>query len=114
MILASYIGSFLMAGAYLAIGGCISALTKNQVIAFVLSVAVCLVFVLIGFPAVLEFFSSWLPAFVVDSLTSFSFLTHFSAITRGVIDTRDIVFFASLIACFLMANAVIIDAKKAD
>lgn len=114
VILASYIGSWLMAGAYLAIGACVSAMTKNQVIAFVVSLVVCLGFILAGFPIVLEFFHGWAPQWLVDSIRSFSFLTHFNSITKGVIDARDIVFFGSLIACCLFANAVLLDKTKAD
>jgi ABC-2 type transport system permease protein len=114
VILASYIGSFLMAGAYLAIGACISAITKNQVIAFVLSVMVCFLFILAGFPTVLDFFSGWTPQVLLEAISSFSFLSHFNAITKGVIDARDLVFFLSLIVCFLFANAIVIELKKAD
>ena len=116
VILASYVGSLLMAGGYLAIGACISALTKNQVIAFVLSLMLCLVFILAGFPMVLDFvsFHGWTPQAVVDAVRSFSFLTHFNSITKGVIDARDVLFFGSLIAMCLFANAVLLDLKKAD
>jgi ABC-2 type transport system permease protein len=114
VILASYVGSLLMAGGYLAIGACISALTKNQVIAFVLSLMLCLVFILAGFPMVLDFVSGWAPQAVVDAVRSFSFLTHFNSITKGVIDARDVLFFGSLIAMCLFANAVLLDLKKAD
>ncbi len=114
VILASYLGSLLMAGAYLAIGACMSALTKNQVIAFVVSVVVCLMLVLSGFPVVLDFVSAWAPAVLVEAISSFSFLTHFNAIGRGVIDLRDIVYFVSLIALFLFANVILIELKKAD
>ena len=114
VILASYLGSLLMAGAYLAIGAAISALTRNQVIAFVISLVVCLAFVLAGLPMVLDFFSGWAPATFVEGIASFSFLTHFNAITRGVIDSRDLVFFATLIGLFLFANAILLDLKKAD
>lgn len=114
VILASYLGSLLMAGAFLAIGGCMSALTRNQVIAFVVSAVVCLGFVLSGFPLVLDFFSSWAPEFVVQAVSSFSFLSHFNAISEGVIELRDVVYFVSLIAFWLFANAVVIDLKKAD
>ncbi|GMQ76464.1 MAG: ABC transporter permease [Gammaproteobacteria bacterium] len=113
-ILASYLGSFLMAGAFLAIGACVSSLTRNQVIAFVLSAVVSLGFVLSGFPLVLDFFSAWAPDFLVQAVSSFSFLNHFNAITEGVIELRDIVFFVSLIVFWLFANAVVIDLKKAD
>ncbi|HEY0523878.1 MAG TPA: ABC transporter permease subunit [Stellaceae bacterium] len=114
VILASYIGSFLMAGAFLAIGACLSALTKNQVIAFVITAAISFVFTVSGSPIVLGLFQSWAPDAVLRTLASFSFLTHFNAITRGVIDLRDAVFFASVIGIFLTANVVLVDLKKAD
>jgi len=113
VILASYIGSLFMAGGYLAIGSCISAVTRNQVIAFVLSVVVCFLFTVAGLPVVLGFFSAWAPQALVDTIASFSFLTHFTAIIQGVIDVRDVVYFASLIVLWLGANAIVIDAKKA-
>jgi len=112
VILASYIGSFLMAGAYMSIGACISATTKNQVIAFVVSVAVCFLFTVSGAPLVIDFFRAWAPLTLVTAVSSFSFLTHFQAIAAGVVDLRDIIFFFSLIALFLFANVVIIDLKK--
>lgn len=114
VILASYLGSLLMAGAFLAIGSCVSALTRNQVIAFVVSAVVCLGFVLSGFPLVLEFFSGWAPQFLIQAVSSFSFLSHFNEISKGVIDLRDLVYFISLIVFWLFANAVVIDVKKAD
>ena len=83
VILASYIGSFLMAGGYLAIGACISATTNNQVIAFVVSVVVCFLFTISGAPLVLDFFRAWAPLALVNAISSFSFLTHFTAITAG-------------------------------
>jgi ABC-2 type transport system permease protein len=113
-IVAGYVGSFLMAGGFLAIGSCVSAATKNQVIAFVVSVVLCFLFLLSGFPTVQDFFSAWAPEVVTDAIASFSFFTHFDAISKGVIDARDLVFFGSLIAFFLFANALILDAKKAD
>jgi ABC-2 type transport system permease protein len=113
-ILAGYLGSLLMAGSFLAIGSCVSAVTRNQVIAFVVSVVICLGFILAGFAPVLDFFAGWAPQVLLETISSFSFLTHFNAISRGVIDLRDIAFFASLIGCFLFVNAIIIDLKKAD
>jgi ABC-2 type transport system permease protein len=114
VIVAGYFGSFLMAGGFLAIGSCISALTKNQVIAFVVSVAICFGFVLSGFPLVLDFFRSWAPQAVVSVISSFSFLTHFDSIQKGVIDVRDLIYFVTLIVFWLYANVVLIDLKKAD
>ncbi len=114
VIFASYIGSFLMAGSYLAVGSCISAVTKNQVIAFIVGVVLCLAFVLTGFPIVLDFFKGWLPHFIVDAISYLSFLTHFNATMKGIMDFRDIFFFISFIACWMFANAVLVDMKKAD
>jgi len=112
VILAGYLGSFLMAGGYLAIGTCISATTSNQVIAFVVTVVVCFLFTISGAPLVLDVIRGWAPLTLVDAVSSFSFLTHFSAITAGVIDLRDVIFFFSLIALFLTVNVVILDLKK--
>src|SRR3984885_11174579 len=112
VILASYVGSFLMAGGYLAIGACISAATNNQVIAFVVSVVVCFLFTISGAPLVLDFFSAWAPLALINAISSFSFITHFAAITAGVLDLRDLIFFFSLIALFLTANVAILDLKK--
>ncbi|HEV2562911.1 MAG TPA: ABC transporter permease [Rhizomicrobium sp.] len=112
VILAGYIGSFLMAGGYLAIGACISAATDNQVIAFVVSVVVCFLFTISGAPLVIEFFRAWAPLTLVTAISSFSFLTHFMAISSGVIDLRDVIFFLSLIALFLSANVVLIDLRR--
>ena len=113
-IFAGYVGSFLMAGGFLAIGSCVSAVTKNQVIAFVISVVLCFLFLLSGFRSVMDFFSGWAPQVVLDTISSFSFLTHFEAISKGVIDARDLVFFASLMVFFLFSNTLILDRKKAD
>jgi ABC-2 type transport system permease protein len=114
VIFASYIGSFLMAGAFLAIGSCLSACTRSQVVAFILTAAVCFVFLLAGYPLVLGFFSAWAPQGVVDTVSGLSFLTHFSSISRGVIDLRDLLYFVLTIAFWLYASAVVIDLKKAD
>ena len=114
VILAAYIGSFLMAGGFLAIGSCLSALTQNQVIAFVITVVVCFGFLLSGFPMVLDIFSGWAPQFVVDGIASLSFLTHFTDISRGVIDFRDLVYFALVIGTFLYANTIVLRWKQAE
>ena len=113
-IFAGYIGSFLMAGAFLAIGSCISATTRNQVIAFILTVVACFLLLLAGFPLVLDFVSAILPQVLVDAIASLSFLTHFNAISKGVIDLRDLLYFLLMIGFWLYANAVVIDLKKAD
>jgi ABC-2 type transport system permease protein len=114
VIVASYLGSLLMAGAFLAIGACLSAATRNQVVAFILTVVVCFLLMLAGFPMVLDVFRALFPQGVVDAIAQLSFLTHFAAITKGVIDLRDLLFFVLTIAFWLYACAVVIDLKKAD
>ena len=113
-ILAAYFGSLLMAGGFLAIGSCLSAATRNQVIAFILTAVVCFAFLLAGFAPVLSMFEGWLPQALVDAIASFSFLTHFSSISKGVIDLRDLVYFGTLIAAWLAATVIVLDLKKAD
>jgi ABC-2 type transport system permease protein len=113
-IFAAYIGSLLMAGGFLAIGSCLSAVTRNQVIAFIVTVVVCFCFLLAGMPLVLDIFSGWAPQLVVDGIASLSFLTHFNAISQGVIDLRDLVYFVLLIAAFLYANTIVLAWKQAD
>ena len=90
----------------------VSAMTKNQVIAFVITVVICFGFLISGFPPVINFFSGWAPQAVVDAISSFSFLTHFDAISKGVIDFRDLFFFGTLIAVCLFSTAAIVDLKK--
>ena len=114
VIFAAYLGSLLMAGGYLAIGICISATTRNQVIAFIVSLVVCFLLTLSGFPLVLDVFRGWLPVALVDVIASLSFLTHFQAISKGVLDLRDIIYFLAMTLVWLYASAVIIDIKKAD
>jgi ABC-2 type transport system permease protein len=114
VILSSYIGSWLMAGSFLAVGSCMSALTRNQVIAFITTVVVCFLFVLSGFPMVTSTLSAWAPQLLVDAIASMSFLTHFNSVSRGVIGLRDILFFVSLTVAWLAATAVIIEIKQAE
>lgn len=114
VILASYIGSWLMAGAYLAIGAALSAVTKNQVIAFVATVVVCFLFTVSGAPMVIDAFSAWAPVGVVEFIASLSFLTHYAAIQNGVIDLRDLIYFLSIILWALFASGVIVEMKKAS
>jgi ABC-2 type transport system permease protein len=113
-ILAAYIGSLLLAGGYLAIGSCMSALTNNQVIAFILGVVACFVVLLAGFPLVLDAFRGWAPQWLVDAIASLSFLTHFDSIKKGVIDVRDLLYFGMLSAFFLLATSIALDLRKAQ
>lgn len=113
-ILAGYIGSWLMAGGYLAIGAAISAMTKNQVVAFVIGVAVGFLFTVSGTGIVLGFFSAWAPQAVIDVVTGVSFMTRFQAISQGVLDLRDLVYFLSVIGLWLFIGGVAVEAKKTD
>lgn len=111
-ILAGYIGSLLMAGGFLAIGSFVSGMTKNQVIAFVISTAACFVITASGSPIVLTFFSGWAPEIALDFISNMSFLTHYQDIMKGVVDIRDIIYFASVIILFLYANKLAIRRAK--
>ena len=113
-IFAAYIGSLLLAGGYLAIGSCMSALTNNQVIAFILGVVACFLVTLAGFPLVLDFFRAWAPQWLLDAIASLSFLTHFDSIKKGVIDVRDLLYFGMLSAFFLLATSITLDLRKAQ
>nr|WP_252736598.1 MULTISPECIES: ABC transporter permease subunit [unclassified Psychrosphaera] len=114
VIVAAYFGSWLMAGAFLAVGICMSALSKSQVVAFILAVTVSFLFVLSGSDAVLGAFQGWLPSVVIDVIASLSFLQHFDAIAKGVISLKDVGYFVVVIVCWLAAGLVIIENKKAD
>jgi len=113
-ILAAYLGSLLLAGGFLAVGSCMSALTRNQVVAFILAVVVCFAITLAGFPIVLDLFRAWLPPPVVDAIASLSFLTHYESIVKGVLDVRDLLYFAMLIGFYLIATAIILELRRAD
>jgi len=103
-----------MAGAFLAVGGCLSAATRSQVIAFILAVVACLLMLLAGFPLALDAVRGVASQDVVDAVSAVSFLTHFQAITRGVLELRDVVFFVLAIAAWLLATVLVIAIKKGD
>jgi len=113
-ILAAYMGSWLMAGGFLAIGSSMSALTRNQVVAFILSIVVCFGFLLSGLPMIMNLFTAWAPQVVLDGIASISFLAHFADISRGVIDLRDLVYFALVTGFWLLVNMIVLELRKAD
>lgn len=113
VILTGYMGSFLMAGAFLAIGAFVSALTKNQVIAFILAATICFLFLMSGVDLVQNALQAWAPGIVAAAVASMSFLVHFQEIARGVVEAPTIVLFVSLIVFFLFANVIAVDQKKA-
>ncbi|NPU92483.1 MAG: ABC transporter permease subunit [Gammaproteobacteria bacterium] len=114
VIVASYLGSWLMAGGLLAIGSCISATTKNQVIAFIISVVVCFLFMVSGMEIVQGWLPQWMPESVSTAVAALSYITHFNSISKGVLDLRDVFYFVFLIGGWLIANAIVIDMKKAN
>lgn len=113
VIFASYIGSWLMAGAFLAIAACVSALTKNQVLAFIGAVVVGFLFVMAGFDLVLSAVRGWAPQAVIEAIGSMSFISHFQRITEGVLEVPALIFFISLIIFALWLNVQILAVRKA-
>lgn len=109
VIASGYLGSILMAGSYLGVCSLTSALTKNQVISFVLSVLACLVLVFLGWSVFNGALSAVLPVWAVDLIANFSFVTHFDAFTKGIIDPKDVVFFLSLTGLTLFLNVVALE-----
>ena len=114
VILISYVGSWLMAGAFLALTSCLSALTKNQVIAFIISSISGFVLIMAGFNLVLSAVRSWSPNWITETISSMSFLSHFSRIQMGVFDSSTLVFFISMIILCLWINVQLVQVKKAD
>jgi ABC-2 type transport system permease protein len=113
VILGGYVGSLLLAGGYLAVSCMTSALTRNQVISFILSVVVCLFLILAGWPPVTDLLIQWAPAWLVEGVASFSVMPHFEGFQRGVLDSRDVIFFLSLMALALFTTGVIIRSHRA-
>ncbi|MGF1649033.1 MAG: ABC transporter permease subunit [Hyphomicrobiaceae bacterium] len=114
VIFASYLGSWLMAGAFLALASCISALTTNQVIAFIIAAIAGFLLVMAGFDLVLASVRGWAPGFLIEIVQSLSFISHFSRLTEGVIELSTIVFFSSMIAVALWINIQIVDLEKSS
>jgi gliding motility-associatede transport system auxiliary component len=113
VILAAYLGSFLMAGTYLAISSMTSAMTRNQVISFILAIVICLFLVLCGYPPVTDLLTRWEKPWLVDLVSSLSVMTHFQSFTTGMVDSRDVIFFLLIIAFALFTNGVILRSHRA-
>ena len=113
-VFCAYVGSFLLAGAYLSVGSMTSSMTRNQVISFILSVIICLFLVLAGWPPVIEILSGWSPLWLVDVISGFSFMPHFQSMERGVLDLRDIIYYISVIFFMLFSNGVVLQNRKAS
>ena len=113
VIFCGYIASWLLAGAYLAISCVTSAMTRNQVVSFIISVVVCLFLILAGFPPVVRFLQGWASPGLVDAIASISVITHFDGFQKGVLDTRDLIFFLSLIIFALFSTSVVLRGHRA-
>ncbi|MEO6024683.1 MAG: ABC transporter permease [Burkholderiales bacterium] len=113
IVFAGYIGSLLLAGAYLAISPMTSAMTRNQVVSFIVSVVICLFLIIAGFGPVTDSLTSWGSAGLVDTIASFSVITHFDPFQKGIVDIRDVIFFLSVIAFALFTTGLIIRAHRA-
>ena len=115
VIFASYFGSFLLAGSYLAVTSMTSAMTRNQVISFIVSVVICFLLILVGFPPVTNFLTHvmGLGQKLVETIAAFSVMTHFAGLQRGVLDSRDVIFFLSVILFSLFTTGVIIRGHRA-
>ncbi|MBS0194835.1 MAG: ABC transporter permease subunit [Proteobacteria bacterium] len=112
VILGGYLGSWLMAGAFLAVGECLSAATRNQVVAYILTAAVCFVFLLMGYPLVQEAARGLLGYRIADAIAQLSFLAHFDKISRGLLDLRDIAYFVMAIAAWLLSCVWVVERGK--
>lgn len=112
VIFASYLGSFVMAGGYLALGSCISALTRNQVIAFVLSMSLCFIFTVSGYPLVTDFFN-WLPDMLVFWVSYISFSSHFDLMMRGIVSLDTLLYVVAFMAFWLTVNVAVVTYRRA-
>ena len=111
-IIGGYIGSFLLAGTYLSVGSLTSACTRNQVISFVLSLIICLFLLLAGWPPVIDMLVKWAPDWLVNGAASFGFMTHYEAFQKGIVDSRDIAYFLSVIVFMLFGTYIVIENRK--
>jgi ABC-2 type transport system permease protein len=111
-IICAYLGSFLMAGAFLSIGSMTSSLTRSQVVSFILAVVICLCFVMAGLGTVAAMLANWAPIWLIDLVSGLSFIFHYSSIERGVLDFSDILYFVSVIIFMLFANGVILQNRR--
>ncbi len=111
-VFCGYLGAVLLAGAYVAVGVLTSAITRNQVISFVLALSGCFVLLLAGWEPITGFFSRWAPAVVVNAVASLSFMPYFDAIKRGVVDLGDIAYYVSVTVFMLTAAHIALDSRK--
>ncbi len=111
-IFCGYLGSFLLAGGYLAIAGFTSAIAKSQVVSFIISVVICLFLILAGWPPVTDMFVHWVSPTFVDFIASFSVMTHFMSMQRGVLDLKDVMYYCSVIVFFLFGTGLVLKSHR--
>ncbi len=111
-IISGYLGSLLMAGAYLSIASYTSSITKNQVVSFILSLSICLILVLLGWGVLNEILNTIFPVWATDFIAQLSFTTHFNALRRGVIEVADVLYFASIIGVMLSINVTVLNSHQ--
>ena len=114
VIFAGYVGSILLAGAYVSVGMLTSSMTRSQVIGFVLSLVICLLLLLAGWPPVTTLFSHWAPAWIVEGIAAFSFTPHFESLQRGVIDLRDVGYYVSVVVFMICGTHVVLNNRKSS
>lgn len=112
VIVAAYLGSFFVAGGFLAVGSFTSTLTKNQLVAFLVAAGICFLLLLAGYPLTTAWFETWAPQWVMDGIYALSFLGHFESIVKGVFDLRDVLYFALVSIFFLLASATVLESVK--
>jgi len=111
-IFAAYLGSLFFAGGFLAVGSFTSSITKNQLVAFLIALLMCFLLLVAGYPVVTDFLPQWAPRWLVVGIASLSFDTHFENIIKGVLDLRDVLYFALVTIFFLLASTVVLDSRK--
>jgi ABC-2 type transport system permease protein len=113
-ILAAYLGTFFFAGGFLAVGTFTSAITRNQLIAFLVGLVLCFALLIIGFPSATDLLETWAPQWLLTGIASLSFYTHFENIIKGVLDLRDVLYFALISAFFLLASTAVLESRKSN
>jgi ABC-2 type transport system permease protein len=112
VVFTGYLGSILLAGAYVSVGMLTSSMTRSQVISFVLSLLFCVVLLFAGWDPIIGYFNKWAPNWLVEGVAAFSFMPHYESIQRGVIDVRDIIYYASVVVFMIAATRIVLENRK--
>ncbi|HPN84691.1 MAG TPA: hypothetical protein PK821_05065, partial [Victivallales bacterium] len=112
LMISGYLASFLVSGAFLSVGSFTSSMSKSQVVSFIISLVLCLLMIIIGHPAITDYFTNWSPEWVITMLSNLSVMPHYETIRKGVLDIRDVSYFVSVIVFFLCSTTVILNNRK--